>query len=267
MPKFTPSAGDETSKAAARRRASGWFDPPSGYLVGTKGIDIGAGHTPVVDGCKAWDLANGDTNAELLEGVEDASMDWAYSSHLLEHAERPGLSLSNWWRVVKPGGYLVLSVPEEDSYECGFWPSLNNSDHRSSFALAKDGSWGPSSRNLLDLLSHLPYHKLILAQSVQDGPDYASLEIIVQKDPEQPAWVNTVISKVSCPCGSQQLLLEGVNLAAKIVLVCVVCGQRVNHELKTFTNNALHNQEINIRKLQAASENMSAPGSTSLSEV
>ena len=44
-------------------------------------------------------------------------------------------ALEQWWQLVKPGGAMVIVVPDEDLYEQGAWPSLFNRDHSATFRL------------------------------------------------------------------------------------------------------------------------------------
>jgi SAM-dependent methyltransferase len=64
---------------------------------------------------RRWDRADGD--AATLHGVPDGSYDFLHASHILEHLNCPNQALSNWVRVVKPGGTLLISVPHQDLYE------------------------------------------------------------------------------------------------------------------------------------------------------
>jgi SAM-dependent methyltransferase len=48
-----------------------------------------------------------------LKGIAANCYDFALSSHVLEHVANPLLALSEWIRVVKPGGTLVLVVPHK----------------------------------------------------------------------------------------------------------------------------------------------------------
>lgn len=41
----------------------------------------------------------------------DGSFDTVFFSQVLEHVPEPGLTLAEFWRVLKPGQYLILSVP------------------------------------------------------------------------------------------------------------------------------------------------------------
>ena len=66
----------------------------------------------------------------------------------------PVEALGNWIRVVKPGGHLVVSVPDEDLYEQGVWPSTFNTDHKMTFTMCKAKSWSPVSVNVFALLAH-----------------------------------------------------------------------------------------------------------------
>jgi len=47
-----------------------------------------------------------------LGGIADASYDFLLSSHCLEHVANPLAALREWRRVVRPGGTLVLILPD-----------------------------------------------------------------------------------------------------------------------------------------------------------
>jgi ubiquinone/menaquinone biosynthesis C-methylase UbiE len=146
----------ETSKAVMRRMHDNRF--AARYFIGN-GIDIGSGNDPLgqyreffpgMQSCRSWDLPDGD--AQLLESIPDASLDFANSSHCLEHMVDPSEAMRNWLRVLKPGGHLVVVVPDEDLYEQGQWPSTWNDDHKWTFTTCKEDSWSPKSINLVDWL-------------------------------------------------------------------------------------------------------------------
>jgi predicted SAM-dependent methyltransferase len=128
------------------------------YFVG-KGIDIGSGWDSlkhninefrgIVD-IDDFDMPQGD--AQYVKGIANNSYDFVHSAHCLEHLIDPVVALSNWLRIVKIGGYLIIVVPDEDLYEHGFWPSKFNSDHKHTFTIYKEKSWSPVSINVIDLL-------------------------------------------------------------------------------------------------------------------
>src|SRR3546814_10136909 len=102
---------------------------------------------------RVWGVADGD--GQLMEGVADESYDFVHSSHCLEHLRDPEEGLCNWFRILKPGGHLIVTVPDEDLYEQGIFPSTYNSDHKWTFTIWKAASWSPRSRNLIDLVRAL----------------------------------------------------------------------------------------------------------------
>ena len=123
---------NNTTRARRIREARGDFDR---YLKG-QGVDIGAGNDPLripQGNVIAWDQPQGD--ASRIEGVPDASMDFVYSSHCLEHLQDLRLALWNWMRVLKPQGILYVAVPDYRIYEKLNWPSPFNGDHKHSFSL------------------------------------------------------------------------------------------------------------------------------------
>lgn len=145
----------EQSKAAKRRYGDGLFH--SRYFVG-RGVDIGGkpdpleqfkGIFPLMREVRTWDLEDGD--AQYMADVADGSLDFVHSSHCLEHMADVRVALGNWARIVRPGGFLIITVPDEDLYEHGQWPSRFNSDHKWSFTICKRRSAMPKSINVVDL--------------------------------------------------------------------------------------------------------------------
>lgn len=67
--------------------------------------------------------------AEKLDMFGSQSMDFVFSSHLLEHIEDDKAALKEWWRLIKQGGYLVLYLPHKDFYPNVGQPGANP-DHK-----------------------------------------------------------------------------------------------------------------------------------------
>jgi len=144
----------ETSKAVMRRNFDRRF--ATTYFVGD-GIDIGCGPDPLsnfeemfpyMNSCKGWDLKDGD--ATYLAGIKDESLDFIHSSHCLEHLENFTDAMSNWIRVLKGGGHMILLLPDEDMFEQGVWPSrYSGVDHKTSWTIYKSDSWCEASKNVI----------------------------------------------------------------------------------------------------------------------
>ena len=150
----------ECSKSIARRLADADFT--NRYFVG-EGLDVGGKPDPLAlylelfpraAAIRTWDREDGD--AQQLAGVADERYGFVHASHCLEHLHDPREGLANWFRVVAPGGHLVVTVPDEDLYEQGTFPaSAANRDHRHTFTIWKARSWSPASINVLDLVPAL----------------------------------------------------------------------------------------------------------------
>jgi SAM-dependent methyltransferase len=134
-----------------------WTEKEKQFIVG-KGIDIGCGPDPVTPDVKRFDIEDGDAN--FITKFVDETFDFVFSSHCLEHMINPKEALLEWWKLVKPGGYLIFIVPDEDLYEQGNFPSQFNDDHKHTFTISKDQSWSPVSVNVLDLANSLPNGKI-----------------------------------------------------------------------------------------------------------
>lgn len=80
-------------------------------------------------------------DASKLEIIASDSMNFVYSSHLLEHIAEWRAALREWWRVIRVGGYLVLYLPHEDLY-----PKVGetgaNPDHK----------WNVNEQKILDTM-------------------------------------------------------------------------------------------------------------------
>jgi SAM-dependent methyltransferase len=128
------------------------------YIKGD-GIDIGCGKDPIFSNVFPFDIEQGDAN-EITKYV-NKSFDFVFSSHCLEHMTNPNNAIVEWWKLVKPGGYLFFIVPDEDLYEQGVWPSRFNGDHKATFTISKTKSWSPVSHNVMDLVKLLPEAEMI----------------------------------------------------------------------------------------------------------
>lgn len=157
----------EASKTNQYRDAS-FF---SQYFGGSV-LDIGAGEDLVCPHAKGFDMAEGDAN-HLDRYFPPESFDTVHSSHSLEHMLDPVFALRNWWSLVKPGGYLVLVVPDEDLYEQGIWPSVFSSDHKTTYRLDKPDSWSPVSYEVRGLCAALPDAEIVSAQVQSHNFDWA----------------------------------------------------------------------------------------------
>lgn len=116
-----------------RRVREGFFET---YCQG-KGIDIGHGGDPVTPTVHGWEIEDGD--AHSMPGVSDATYDFVYSSHSLEHMNDPETAVRRWWQILKPGGYLIISVPDRDLFEKKkTLPSRFSTDHKHFFLLDRD---------------------------------------------------------------------------------------------------------------------------------
>lgn len=148
-----------TSMSINRRLQDARFS--NRWLTGF-GLDIGGGIDsigiyqslfPRINAVTLYDMPQGD--AQYLYNVPDNTFDFVYSAHCLEHMIDPEIAINNWFRVLKPNGYMILTVPDEDMYEQGIWPSTFNYDHKHTFTIHKKRSWSPVSINVLDLINKI----------------------------------------------------------------------------------------------------------------
>lgn len=159
----------ETFKAKNRRTRERFFKI---YCKGI-GLDIGYGGDLIHSNANGWDLENGD--AQLLRSIQDNTYNFVYSSHTLEHLERPDIAITNWWRVLKKNGYLILYIPHRDLFEKRKrLPSRFNTDHKYFFLLKKDEF--PDTIGIIPFIKrNLTNYKIIYARICSNDYKYISL--------------------------------------------------------------------------------------------
>jgi SAM-dependent methyltransferase len=216
----------ECSKSIARRLADSNF--LRYYFVG-EGVDIGGKPDPLLlyqeffplmKSVKTWDLEDGD--AQFMAGVSDASIDFVHSSHCLEHLNDPAEGLRNWLRILRPGGHIIVMIPDEDMYEQGTFPSTFNRDHKNSFTIFKKKSWSPRSINVFNLLTSLDCDAEVLKVERLFGthrfslPRYdqthtpvgeSAIEFIVRKRPPAEVAYGGVPAR-TCPVENREIRLH-----------------------------------------------------------
>jgi predicted SAM-dependent methyltransferase len=90
-------------------------------------VDVGFGGDPILPTAIAMDLperyARYLENPQHLHGdaanlhwFRDGTLDYVFSSHVLEDFADTAGVLREWLRVLKPGGRLVLYLPDEQTY-------------------------------------------------------------------------------------------------------------------------------------------------------
>ena len=72
---------------------------------------MGGGHWPL-KGSRSIDDRESENAYKIME--LDGSLDYVFSSHCLEHLEKPKEALKEWIRVLKQGGVLYLYLPHTD---------------------------------------------------------------------------------------------------------------------------------------------------------
>lgn len=110
-------AGSETARCRIRLKK---------YCIGN-GLDLGYGGDPIIPEAITVDLPQPYRNtcdaplnlkgdARDLYWFKDESLDYVFSSHLLEDFPDTETVLKEWLRVLKKGGYLILYCPDEQLY-------------------------------------------------------------------------------------------------------------------------------------------------------
>jgi len=165
----------ETSKAMRRRWNEDALKQFQWKSIFTgKGIDVGPGDDPLpFPDIEIFDLPQGDANV-LHHYFPQDHFDFLHASQCLEHMHNPEEALSNWLKVVKPGGYVVVTVPDWVLYESMIFPSRYNRDHKSSWSMFYTKSNFPIHIYIPSFLERFKdVAKPLLSRLVDTNYDYA----------------------------------------------------------------------------------------------
>lgn len=114
-------------------------------FLGATCLDIGCGPSKVfpffigLDSGKDIELFGIEMKPDIVGDCRriplfgDGAFDTVFSSHTLEHIVETEPTLQEWWRLVKPGGHLILYLPHRDLYPRIGEPG-GNADHKHDFA-------------------------------------------------------------------------------------------------------------------------------------
>ena len=137
------------------------------------GIDIGCGLNKIHSAAIGIDFQLGDkdfgypfgANIKVaknknwlpLPWFKDEALDFVFSSHCLEHFSQPGETIKEILRLLKPGGYLILILPDMRFYPKKGEPR-SNPDHE----------WDCYPQVLVDLLTSVAPFKIIQLDTIHE---------------------------------------------------------------------------------------------------
>ena len=191
---------NETSKAFRRRWKEDmgdvlpfkWHD-----LLTGQGIDLGAGPDPVpLPNFRAFDQKDGDAN-HLTRYFKPDTFDVIHGSQVLEHMRDPAAALRDWLVCLKPGGYIIQTVPSWELYETLVWPSRFNGDHKSTWSLWLPNSPAPIHCKLPEWLDQFGC-EVMLCRLVDANYDYRIMQKFDQTWEEArgtECWLEFVLKK------------------------------------------------------------------------
>jgi SAM-dependent methyltransferase len=179
--------GTEARKTIAIKLVDGFVQR---YLSGSNILDIGyKGYmddaAPIVPQAIGVDLDYQGYDGRILP-FADASQDTVYSSHCLEHIADYCHAIGEWFRVLKPGGYLIIVVPHQFLYEkrTGL-PSRWNEDHKRFYTAGSlmteiEKSLKPNTYRLRHLVDNDLDYDYAIGPEQHAGGCY-EIELVIQK--------------------------------------------------------------------------------------
>jgi len=147
--------------------------------IGQSGFDIGCGPHKVypnlvgIDNLKDKQLFGVVMRPDFVVKdcarlpYKDSVTETVFSSHTLEHLDDPQAALREWWRLIVPGGHLILYLPHK-----AFYPNIgqpgSNPDHQHDFVPAD------IRQMMMDLA---PDWTLRVDEERNEGREYSFLQI------------------------------------------------------------------------------------------
>lgn len=181
------------------RRLSGEEKPFWESIFEGKGIDIGAGDDLInVEGVIGFDVEDGDAN-RIHEYFSFNSFDYVHASQCLEHMHDPVAALKSWMKILKSGGYAVVTIPSWELYEGMVWPSRYNPDHKSTFSMWQKGSPAPNHVLFPDWLKdNFSEHKVEMCRLVDTNYNYklgTSVDQTFNRENAVEAFIEFILKK------------------------------------------------------------------------
>ena len=212
------AVGTEASKTIEARYRSGFV---ARYLSGANILDIGyRGYfhnaVPIVPQAIGIDLEYPGYDGRTLP-FEDNSQDAVFSSHCLEHIDDYKGALREWHRVLRVGGFMVVSVPHQFLYEKrSALPSRWNQDHKRFYTPASlmaevESALAPNSYRLRHLVDNDLGFTYASPPEIHSGGCY-EIEMVLEKTAEPP-W-NIVPDLVEIDIGPDSELIEWIGFSA-----------------------------------------------------
>lgn len=139
----------------------------------------------------------------LILPFADNSQDFVYSSHVLEHIEHVPETLREWFRVIKPGGYLFTVIPHAYLYERASYinhislgiknASQWNGDHWHAYTPGSllgsiDYALKPNSWRLRHCADNDYGYDYSIPKNQHPGGAY-EIECVIEKLETVPAWI------------------------------------------------------------------------------
>lgn len=130
----------------AKSETARWRHLVRDYCIGN-GVDLGSGGDPIVQTAIQVDLPPAEYGGYGRGGdfeypiqwagtatdlpFKDRTLDYVYSSHLLEDFADWRPVLLEWVRVLKPGGYLIILIPDHQRFRaCVAAGQSDNLNHK-----------------------------------------------------------------------------------------------------------------------------------------
>lgn len=140
-----------------------------------RGLDLGCGqfkafpHFIGVDNGHHWGMKGVDVHVDTCEDLSlfaSQSVDFVFSSHLIEHIVETKKALKEWYRVVKNNGYLILYVPHKELY-----PNVGkegaNPDHKHDFM----------PDDIVSLMKEVGGWDLVRNETRSEGREYSFFQV------------------------------------------------------------------------------------------
>jgi len=143
-----------------------------------------------------FDEAQGDAN--LIDSYYAANtFDVVYGSQVLEHLHNPHDALRRFLAITKPGGHVVMSIPDFVIYENSIFPSRFNPDHKTTWGFYRPNH--DRGVGVADLVQgFVGVAQPILIQYCDTNYDYALDKSVDQTFDESrgvEAWIEFVVRK------------------------------------------------------------------------